>query len=1270
MRQSNNTRLSNFPTTGIEGRLGQFFKAELEICVNEKFQWLSQKDDIITLESQKSEAIRIQNEWKTTQREKAKTSHILLLMCLNVGVDPPDVLRTEPCAVKECWVDPLNSQSKYLMKGSEVIAEKLEEQYKAIHRNALYKRTMEPAVEDVKNLLTQTRVKANDGRILVHYNGHGVPAVSTYGELWFFDQEHTKYVAMTITDIASCVESPSLYVLDCNCAGTIVNYWNKQGFPSHPMRQKDIILCACSEGEYLPQNPNVPADILTSCLTTPVKMALEWYYSYSQREVLLPNITYDMICNIPGDATNKRSPMGELTWIFTCLTDTIAWCTLPRDQFQRLYRQDMMLVSLFRNYVLADRILRHTGCTPVCYPPMPTNMHNHRLWDAWDLAVESVLCQLPFLLTPELKVNESYTYQNSSFFSDQLTAFEVNIELGAFQHETKIIQEQLPCVILCLSSQTYRVRGLQLLALYLDMGVWAVNDALICGIMPYVLHLLKSPDLQFLLCAIWVKIFCVDRSEGTCNELFRVNAHKSFIRILQADTSATEPTQAPIIKEASEGLNLKQISTPLQEDTYVPLEASSASSQIHLVPGMTTAMCQGLACYMLCALCTSLQNHSGQILCWNAQLLPACLPLLNSDDASLRTWSILTIAKLLEDLADAREHFCKENVYRKVLNLVTDPSPRVRAAVCALMSRTVGRSDLINIPALEQERRIHVDVTIFKTCLPLSHDVSPLVRQEFCILLGKLLEHYLVHVSEDAWQGVDDDPTRGEAQLRTSCIEVTPSTVSTLSANNPSDNPFIQKEGSQITAPTISTTKKTMTGTHSPQSHSPKHGVLSTVAAMYSSYLAADVVTLLARMIHDGYPSVTLLAKTIVSSTADGSLYPGKAPWAESLVYNEMRDSVECPLFGSHSRDHATDKERGREAKNREVLRHGLLSTLTKNFSNPAENSTTQRKLSRFHCLTGSADPVIRCRFQQYDSKFFIADSRKISVVDVMEGPKDSHGLTLNSFAAVDSRSQIRDIVLVNDYTLEPIVAVGDSNGNVFVYSNSWMPSNRPVMPLAFRVPSTNTTIAKVMLEWRQRDSLLLYGSGAEGKILLYNLNEERLLQTLTGTGSATLTCETCDLNGNMVLGGFNDGCVRLWDTRQGKSHMTLVTVYNDELNTDKSKSKSKDAGTYPVNCCLLTQRNQVTVGYSSGTVCTLDLRNMHQATRRTEVCRSGGKLIGFDVHRQLPVMSCVSSDNTLEVFNLRGDAVLTVSKLKETNSLTMHPLKPMFAVDHEVFIL
>lgn len=41
------------------------------------------------------------------------------------------------------------------------------------------------------------------------------------------------------------------------------------------------------------------------------------------------------------------------------------------DLFQKLFRQDLLVASLFRNFLLAQRIMRSYDCTPVSSPKLP-----------------------------------------------------------------------------------------------------------------------------------------------------------------------------------------------------------------------------------------------------------------------------------------------------------------------------------------------------------------------------------------------------------------------------------------------------------------------------------------------------------------------------------------------------------------------------------------------------------------------------------------------------------------------------------------------------------------------------------------------------------------------------------------------------------------------------------------------------------------------------------------------------------------------------------
>ncbi|XP_075575716.1 regulatory-associated protein of mTOR isoform X2 [Pelecanus crispus] len=451
-------------------------------------------------------------------KDRMKTVSVALVLCLNVGVDPPDVVKTTPCARLECWIDPLSMGPQ---KALETIGANLQKQYENWQPRARYKQSLDPTVDEVKKLCTSLRRNAKEERVLFHYNGHGVPRPTVNGEIWVFNKNYTQYIPLSIYDLQTWMGSPSIFVYDCSNAGLIVKSFKQFALqreqelevaainPNHPLAQMPlppsmkncIQLAACEANELLPMIPDLPADLFTSCLTTPIKIALRWFCM--QKSVrLVPGVTLDLIEKIPGRLNDRRTPLGELNWIFTAITDTIAWNVLPRDLFQKLFRQDLLVASLFRNFLLAERIMRSYNCTPVSSPRLPPT-YMHAMWQAWDLAVDICLSQLPTI------IEEGTAFRHSPFFAEQLTAFQVWLTMGV---ENRNPPEQLPIVLQVLLSQVHRLRALDLLGRFLDLGPWAVSLALSVGIFPYVLKLLQSSarELRPLLVFIWAKILAVD----------------------------------------------------------------------------------------------------------------------------------------------------------------------------------------------------------------------------------------------------------------------------------------------------------------------------------------------------------------------------------------------------------------------------------------------------------------------------------------------------------------------------------------------------------------------------------------------------------------------------------------------------------------------------------------------------------------------------------------------------------------------------------------
>ena len=189
----------------------------------------------------------------------------------------------------------------------EVIAKRLEDQYcawKGKSRKLNIKKILDGNPDLVRTTCSNLRQYATDRRVIFHYNGHGVPRPTEHGELWFFNSNFSEYLPVSILDIAQWLQTPSLIVLEASSAGKIIssfkkyepilkqqrrmNNHRKQPEPKNKGEDDDtdelyrfptMLLAACDDNEILPMNPGYPADIFTSCLTSPIKMALKWFIS-------------------------------------------------------------------------------------------------------------------------------------------------------------------------------------------------------------------------------------------------------------------------------------------------------------------------------------------------------------------------------------------------------------------------------------------------------------------------------------------------------------------------------------------------------------------------------------------------------------------------------------------------------------------------------------------------------------------------------------------------------------------------------------------------------------------------------------------------------------------------------------------------------------------------------------------------------------------------------------------------------------------------------
>ncbi|ELW68221.1 Regulatory-associated protein of mTOR [Tupaia chinensis] len=565
--------------------------------------------------------------------------------------------------------------------------------------------------------------------------------------------------------------------------------------PNHPLAQMPlppsmkncIQLAACEATQLLPMIPDLPADLFTSCLTTPIKIALRWF-CMQKCVSLVPGVTLDLIEKIPGRLNDRRTPLGELNWIFTAITDTIAWNVLPRDLFQKLFRQDLLVASLFRNFLLAERIMRSYNCTPVSSPRLPPT-YMHAMWQAWDLAVDICLSQLPTI------IEEGTAFRHSPFFAEQLTAFQVWLTMGV---ENRNPPEQLPIVLqvllsqvhrlraldllgrfldlgpwavsLVLLSQVHRLRALDLLGRFLDLGPWAVSLALSVGIFPYVLKLLQSSarELRPLLVFIWAKILAVDSS---CQaDLVKDNGHKYFLSVLADPYMPLQEKGCPAARDltaeraAAEGA-LGSVAGPPQlfeftahvsfGITAVPIfrvrkntNQRNAKSGTRAA-GRKTAEHRTMTAFILAVIVNSYNTR--QEACLQGNLIAICLEQLSDPHPLLRQWVAICLGRIWQNFDSARWCGVRDSAHEKLYSLLSDPVPEVRCAAVFALGTFVGNS------AERTDHSTTIDHNVAMMLAQLVSDGSPMVRKELVVALSHLVVQYESNFCTVALQFMEEE---------------------------------------------------------------------------------------------------------------------------------------------------------------------------------------------------------------------------------------------------------------------------------------------------------------------------------------------------------------------------------------------------------------------------------------------------------------------------------------------------------------------------------
>ncbi|KAH0837850.1 armadillo-type protein [Lanmaoa asiatica] len=284
--------------------------------------------------------------------------------------------------------------------------------------------------------------------------------------------------------------------------------------------------------------------------------------------------------------------------------------------------------------------------------------------------------------------------------------------------------DQLPIVLQVLLSQPHRLRALILLSQFVDLGPWAVNLVLTIGIFPYISKLLQAAgqDLRPVLIFIWARILAVDPSVQL--DLHNTQGFKYFANVLA-----------------------------LTEDHPQHALPNSAEHK---------AMCA----FILAAV--SRDYYNGQMACWRERVFDNCFDKLDEGDFLLRQWCALCIAQIWEGNDEIKVYGVDRGTQDKLILMLSDDSPEVRAAALYALGTFMGASGSANAAKhggggtgtqYQLEERIHFRMEVAVATgatLGVKDDASPMVRKELLTLISCLVKEwrgYFVNLCMDLLGG-------------------------------------------------------------------------------------------------------------------------------------------------------------------------------------------------------------------------------------------------------------------------------------------------------------------------------------------------------------------------------------------------------------------------------------------------------------------------------------------------------------------------------------
>lgn len=408
---------------------------------------------------------------------------------------------------------------------------------------------------------------------------------------------------MLLFDLLTWAGSMTCYIWDCQNAGRITRaavieaeeidsqlraaaVENPSVAELHPAfyAQRQIHFAACAAQETIPRVAGMPDDLFTSCLLTPLRIALLFHnletfpFTRSIAAVQVQRSSAYM-----AELWDVMSPeLKERLWAeLRVILHTIAWQSLSGHEYQSLVGQSCDVVSnLASGFLLSQRVMPAYRAHPESIPPMPIS-RNHTLWNHWDLILDNFFEQLPeYTAVGTLDLTWESRLTFVSFIGDQLDSI-LSTDQSRLPCDTR-----LPVICRACLIPEYRERACSAIDAYLrQLDVRGLSRAIQGGALDVASYLIALDDQDILprMISIWASLVrhdaCVRSlaKEGLHAErLTSVLAVKFFLGNLERNLEEVGGSKRTAIQSAAVLSTIAQFVAGRQAPRFVRRTLSSA----------------------------------------------------------------------------------------------------------------------------------------------------------------------------------------------------------------------------------------------------------------------------------------------------------------------------------------------------------------------------------------------------------------------------------------------------------------------------------------------------------------------------------------------------------------------------------------------------------------------------------------------------------------------------------------------------------------------